>query len=174
MANAKKTIALDIVKNTDAKSAQYGHYYARIHSQEPLSLRGLIDHIMSHGSPFTRDMVTGVVIRLRDCIVENLSEGQPIKIDGLGTLKTTVSNTKGGSTSLDAWNVQEHVKGLHIRFIPEGEKLDRLTSKAFRDLCQLEKKYEVTYQTYEKGGKTYKKPQFVPIGEGTEVKSVTP
>jgi len=174
MATAKKSIPLDIVKNTDAKSAQYGKFYARIHSQEPLSLRGLIEHIMTHGSQYTRDVVTGIVIRLRDCMVELLSEGTPIKLDGIGTFRPTLANEKGGATSLEAWNVEEHAKGLHIRFIPEGEKFDRLTSKAFLSQCQLEKKYEVTYQTYQKDGKTYKKPTFTPIGKGTEVEPVTP
>ena len=66
MANVRKTIELDVVMNNNEKSDQYGKYYGRVHAVEALNLRGLVDHIMSHGTPYTRDMVTGIVIRLRD------------------------------------------------------------------------------------------------------------
>jgi nucleoid DNA-binding protein len=168
MANVKKTIELDVVKNNNEKSDQFGKYYGRIHAVEALNLRGLVEHIMTHGTPYTRDVVTGVVIRLRDCIVELISEGQPVKLDGLGTFKPTLQNKKNGAATADEWNVQEHAEAIHIRFIPEGEKLDRLTSKAFLSQCELEKKYEVSYTTEEKGGKTYRKAHFTPF-EKTEV-----
>ena len=169
MANVRKTIELDVVMNNNEKSDQFGKYYGRVHAVEALNLRGLVDHIMSHGTPYTRDMVTGIVIRLRDCMVEFLSEGTPIKIDGLGTFKLTLENSKNGAETADDWNVQENAEALHIRFIPEGEKLDRLTSKAFLGQCELEKKYLVTYTNVTKDGKTYRKPQYTPFTQGTEV-----
>ena len=148
MANVKRTIKIDLVANSNRKSDYYGKVYGRIHFEEPLN---------------TRDIVQGVTIRLRDCIVELLSEGVGVKIDGLGTFRPTLQNTKGGADSAQEWDVQEHTEGVHIRFIPEGDKLDRITSKAMLDKCVLEKAYEVTYKEVTVGGKPKKVPVYTPI-----------
>ena len=163
MANVKRTIKIDCVTNSNRKSDYYGKVYGRIHFEEPLNLRGLVEHIMGHGTPYTRDIVQGVTIRLRDCIVELLSEGQGVKIDGLGTFRPTLLNVKGGADSVSEWNVQENVEGVRVRFIPEGEKLDRITHKAMLDKCVLEKTYEVTYKEITSGGKPKKVPVYTPI-----------
>ena len=163
MAVVKRVVELDIVANPNKKSDYFGKYYARIHYIEPLNLRGLCEHILSHGSPFTRDVVEGVVTRLRNCIVELLSEGQGVKLDGLGTLRPTLENATGGADSIKDFNVTEHVTGVHVRFIPEGEELDRLTSREMMKNCVLRKTYEVTYSTIMHGGKEMKVPSYTPI-----------
>ena len=163
MANVKKTVKIDLVANGNRKSDYFGKVYGRIHFEEPLNLRGLVEHILTHGTPYTRDIVQGVTIRLRDCIVELLSEGTGVKIDGLGTFRPTLQNTKGGADSAQDWNVQEHTEGVHIRFIPEGQKLDRITSRAMLDKCVLEKAYEVTYKEVTVGGKPKKVPVYTPV-----------
>ena len=163
MATIKKTIKVDVYPNTNRKSDYYGKVYGRIHYEEPLNLRGLVEHIMNHGTPYTRDIVQGVTTRLRDCIVELLSEGQGVKIDGLGTFRPTLQNVKGGADSVTEWDIQQNVEGIHVRFIPEGEKLDRITSKAMLDKCVLEKAYEVSYKEITSGGKPKKVPVYTPI-----------
>ena len=105
----------------------------------------------------------GVVTRLRNCIVELLSEGQGVKLDGLGTLRPTLENATGGADSIKDFNVTEHVTGVHVRFIPEGEELDRLTSREMMKNCVLRKTYEVTYSTIVHGGKEMKIPSYTPI-----------
>lgn len=163
MATVKRVVELELVPNSNQKSDFYGQYYARIHYTEPLNLRGLCEHIASHGSPFTRDVVEGVVTRLRNCIVEILAEGQGIKLDGLGTLRPTLENTKGGADSAEEFNVNENVTGVHVRFIPEGEELDRLTSREMKDKCTLRKSYVVSFKTITHGGKPMKVPVLSPI-----------
>ena len=52
--------------------------------------------------------------------------GNPIKIDGLGTFVPTVESTKEGITRAalleGKWNANTYVKGVHIRFKPEGKR----------------------------------------------------
>ena len=54
-----------------------------------------------------------------------------MKIEGLGTFYTTVECTKGGAVSADKFNVNKHIKGLHIRFLPEQEQEQNISSREF-------------------------------------------
>ena len=142
MAVPKRVVELDLVPNNNEKSDTYGKYFARIHYIEPLNLRGVCDLIA----------LSGV-----------LSEGQGVKLDGLGTLRPTLENTKGGAESPDAFNVNENVAGVHIRFIPEGEELDRITSREMKNNCVLRKTYKVSYTTIKSGGKEVQIPVYTPV-----------
>ncbi len=163
MATTKRIVDLDIYTNTNSKSESYGKCFGRIHHEEPIDLRGMCEEIVRNGSPFTPDTVEGVAIRLRNCMVARLSEGTGVKIDGLGTFRPTLKNEKGGADSVYDYNVNEHVIGVHVRFIPEGEKLDRITSRAMKEQCILRKTFEVTYKTITHGGKQVKVPVYTPI-----------
>lgn len=163
MAVPKRVVELDLVPNNNEKSDTYGKYFARIHYIEPLNLRGVCDLIALSGSPYTRDIVSGVVTCLSTTIVRVLSEGQGVKLDGLGTLRPTLENTKGGAESPDAFNVNENVAGVHIRFIPEGEELDRITSREMKNNCVLRKTYKVSYTTIKTGGKEVQIPVYTPV-----------
>lgn len=165
MATVKRIVDLDVVTNTNSKSEAYGKVFGRIHHEEPINLRGLCEEIVQNGSPFTTDIVEGVAIRLRNGIVSRLSEGTGVKIDGLGTFRPTLKNVKGGADSVYDYNVNEHVTGVHVRFIPEGVKLDRITYRAMKEKCILRKTYEVTYKTIMHGGEPKKVPVYTPIVE---------
>ena len=163
MAVPKRIVELDLVPNTNEKSDQFGKYYARIHYIEPLNLRGLCDLISINGSPFTQDIVEGVVRRLRTSVVRVLSEGQGVKLDGIGTLRPTLENAKGGADDPESFNVTENVAGVHIRFIPEGDELDRITSREMMEKCVLRKTYKVSFTTITSGGKEVQIPVYTPI-----------
>ena len=80
---------VNLRKNTNEKSDQFGKYYAELERKRTLSLRGLAKHITDHGSIYTRDVVEGVLIKLTQCVPELLAQGQPVKLDGLGTFYPT-------------------------------------------------------------------------------------
>ena len=95
---------------------------------------------------------------------ELLSQGNPIKIDGLGTFVPTVESTKEGITRAalleGKWNANTYVKGIHIRFKPEGSAEDKITSVAFKDLCALstygvEEKVDLTPEESDPSKKQY-------------------
>ena len=87
-----------------------------------------------HNSIYGRDIIQGVLMKMSSCISELLSQGNPIKIDGLGTFVPTVESTKEGITRAalleGKWNANTYVKGIHIRFKPEGSAEDKITSVA--------------------------------------------
>ena len=82
--------------------------------------------------------------------------------------KETPSSIELLSTCADSardYNVTEGVIGVHIRFIPEGEELDRITSRQMKSMCTLRKTYEVSFKTITHGGKSMQIPVYSPIVE---------
>ena len=77
------------LKTTDANWEQSAAYYAKAVSTETLSLRDMAKHITSHGSPFTVDVVMGVLEAFRNCCIEQLLESKKVKVEGLGTFLLT-------------------------------------------------------------------------------------
>ena len=85
-----------------------------------------------HNCIYGRDIIEGVFTKMSSCITELLSQGNPVKIDGLGTFVPTVESTKEGITKEalieGKWNASTYVKAIHIRFRPEGSGEDDITS----------------------------------------------
>ena len=53
----------------------------------------------------------------------------------LGTFRATLSGR--GAASAEDYSVQKHVKGIHMRFIPDQTDLDKKTAKTFKNQCSL-------------------------------------
>ena len=98
-------------------------------------------HIADHNSIYGRDVITGVLTKLSECVIELVAMGQPVKLDGLGTFYPTAKNVKGGLNSIaDAKKIAPalQVEGIHVRFEPEGSQLDDITSKKMKERCSLD------------------------------------
>ena len=114
-------ILYEVKQNQIDRSAAYGKWFAYVKSLETLNTRKLAKHISEHGSVYTQDVVFGVLEKFRSCLLEMLLDSKKVKIDGLGTFFTTIENQKGGAATKDKFNVNTHLKALHIRFLPEQE-----------------------------------------------------
>ena len=170
MAVKNPQFEVNIRKNTNANNPGYGKYYPKAVEKQTISLRGLCNHMAEHNSIYGRDIIQGVLMKMSSCISELLSQGNPIKIDGLGTFVPTVESTKEGITRAalleGKWNANTYVKGIHIRFKPEGSAEDKITSVAFKDLCALS-----TYGVEEKVDLT---PEETDPTKKQYIKKVTP
>lgn len=163
MATQQVIVDLDIYTNNNEKSDNFGKKFARIHPKEALNLRGICNQIATHGSPYTVDVMEGVVASVVTAAIEKITEGQSVKIDGLGTLRPTIENAPGGAETVTGYNVEQNVVGIHIRLYPENEKFEQITSSKFLQKCILRKAYEVTYKTVRHGGKDVQVPVYSPI-----------
>ena len=136
---AQRKIAFPIVykQNQNVQSAAYGKYYPEAYPPETLSLRGLIERVAFDQSVYSRDIVEGVIQKLTRVMVELLTGGQPVKWDGLGTFTPKIESVKGGVTEAQlkagSVSVRDTIEGVHIRFIPENEKGEELTSRRMKD-----------------------------------------
>jgi len=126
-------ILYEVYKNDikDSESVMYGKWYARLKSIETLSLTKLAKHIAEHGSVFTQDVVEGVMVKFRNCLLEMLLESKKVKIAGLGTFYLTAECTKGGADKEEDFNVNQHLAALHIRFLPDQAAEDNISSREF-------------------------------------------
>ena len=115
----------------DSESVMYGKWYARLKSIETLSMTKLAKHISEHGSVFTEDVVEGVMKKFKTCLLEMLLESKKVKIAGLGTFYLTCECQKGGADKESDFNVNQHLKALHIRFLPDQAEEDNLSSREF-------------------------------------------
>ena len=124
-------ILYEVQKNQNSSSTAFGKWYAQIKSLETLNTRKLANHISEHGSIYTPDVVYGVLEKFRSCLVEMLLESKKVKIEGLGTFYCTLENQKNGAQKKEDFNVNKHLKALHIRFLPEQTTEENISSREF-------------------------------------------
>ena len=124
-------ILYEVKKNLNSHSAAFGKWYAQIKNLETLNTRKLANHISEHGSIYTPDVVYGVLEKFRSCLVEMLLESKKVKIEGLGTFYCTLENQKNGALKKEDFNVNKHLKALHIRFLPEQTTEENISSREF-------------------------------------------
>jgi hypothetical protein len=130
MATNKIEMQYDLRQNSNEENAAYGKWYPRAVRTSTLNLKGLADHIQGHGSVYTRDLVEGVILKFKDCLVELISQGIGVKLDGLGTFYPTLEAK--GSESAIGYNLASNLLGVHIRFTPEHAADERITSRALK------------------------------------------
>ncbi len=85
---------INVRMSTNQRSPSYGRYYPKAVEKETISLRGLCKHMADHNSIYGRDIIEGVLTKMTGCIIELLSQGNPVKIDGLGIFSPTVESTR--------------------------------------------------------------------------------
>ena len=124
-------IIYEVKQNKNTFSAAFGKWYAQIKNLETLNTRKLANHISEHGSIYTPDVVYGVLEKFRSCLLEMLLNSKKVKIEGLGTFYCTLENQKKGALKKEDFNVNKHLKALHIRFLPEQAAEENISSRQF-------------------------------------------
>jgi predicted histone-like DNA-binding protein len=124
-------ILYEVKQNQNSFSAAFGKWYAQIKNLETLNTRKLAQHISEHGSIYTPDVVYGVLEKFRSCLIEMLLNSKKVKIEGLGTFYCTLENQKNGALKKEDFNVNKHLKALHIRFLPEQTTEENISSREF-------------------------------------------
>ncbi len=119
------------LKLTDANWNANAAYYAKAVSLETLGQCDMAKHISSHGSPYTVDVVMGVLEAYRNCLIEQLLESKKVKVEGLGTFYVTIANKEGGEKDLSKFNINTIAQGLRLRFLPDATQEESLSSKDF-------------------------------------------
>ena len=112
----------------------YGKWYGRIIHTETLNLDDLCEHIASHGTIFTADVVAGTVKKFVQCIQELLLEGKKVKLDGIGTFYLALQTT--GAESLGDFSMG-NVKGVRLRFLADQSGKSRYTTSVLTRQAKL-------------------------------------
>ena len=120
--------------NNKKMTNAYGKWYGRIVHTETLNLDDLCDHIASHGTIFTADVVAGTVKKFVQCIQELLLEGKKVKLDGIGTFYLALQTT--GAESLGDFSMG-NVKGVRLRFLADQGGKSRYTTSVLTRQAKL-------------------------------------
>ena len=145
---AKENIAflVNLRKNTAVGSDREGRYYPEAGSKEALTTKGFAKHVSEHGGLVTYEFMQLVLAAIVKCLKEMMSQGQPVKLDGLGTFRPTVTSVKNGAASIEealTMGVNNMVAGVNFVFIPENAQGEEITSKKFKEQCSLQFAYLV-------------------------------
>ena len=146
---AKENIAflVNLRKNTVPGSDMEGRYYPEAESRETLSMKGFAKHVSDHnGTLVSYEMMQLVLGAIVKCLKEMMSQGQPVKLDGLGTFRPTVTSVKSGAATIEealTMGVNNMVAGVNFVFIPENAQGEEITSKKFKEQCSLQFAYLV-------------------------------
>ena len=145
---AKENIAflVNLRKNTAEGTDREGRYYPEAESKEALSTKGFAKHVADHGGMVTFEFMQLVLAAIVKCLKEMMSQGQPVKLDGLGTFRPTVTSVKNGAASIEealTMGVNNMVAGVNFVFIPENAQGEEITSKKFKEQCSLQFAYLV-------------------------------
>ena len=147
-------IIYEVYQNQNEHNAAFGKWYGRVKYLESMNTRKLSNHIAEHGSIYTPDVVYGVMEKFRSCLLEMLLNSKKVKIDGLGTFYTTLECKKGGAVTKDKFSVLKDIKGLHIRFLPEQEQEQNISSREFLKQAEFINVDSLTKKEEEESGST--------------------
>jgi nucleoid DNA-binding protein len=139
-------MVINLRQNKNSSSNGYGKWYPEADSKEPLALKGFCRHMTEHGKLADYQMVVLVVQQVVECMKELICQGQPVKLEGLGTFSPSVEAKKGGANTVaKAMEVglDSLIEGVHIVFTPENAKGEKLTSRSLKDDCVFTAGYVV-------------------------------
>ena len=135
MATKKIPFEYFLYQDRSSNPRKSGKFYGKRFNSTVLGTRGLAQHMINHGLIAERSEVEDVLNGLTTCIPELLKQGMSVKLDGLGSFRATVS--VHGAERIAAYSVQKHMRGIHMRFIPDQTNIDNISSKKFKQECSL-------------------------------------
>lgn len=160
MARNEIAFQVNLRKEQNISSKSYGHVFPVAEKKEALSLKGFARHLAEHGKLASYEMLVLVLQSVVSCMRELATQGQPVKLDGLGQFYPSVESVKGGAASVEkALEVGPDalIAGVHLRFLPEGSEQEELTSRQLKKQCVFQFKDLVTVKkkTIDGKEKTY-------------------
>ena len=100
--------------------------YAKNQIREVWDLDKFCKHIASHNAGYSRGMVKAILSDMCDCLVEQLLNGNKIKLGSLGVFSTSISSY--GAESIEKFT-EDHIKAVNINFTP-GTDFENLIDRA--------------------------------------------
>ena len=109
------------LKPNDAPKA-----YAKNQVREIWDLDKFCKHIASHNAGYSRGMVKAILSDMCDCLIEQLLNGNKIKLGALGVFSISISSE--GAESIEKFT-EDNIKSVNINFNP-GVDFENLIGQA--------------------------------------------
>ena len=156
MAVRKIAMVVNLRQNKNQASRGFGKWYPEVDEKKPLDLKGFCAHMTEHGKLADYQVVVLVVQQVVECLKELVVQGQPVKLEGLGTFGPSIESRKSGAASVEAaleTGLGNLIEGVHMNFTPENTKGEKLTSRALKEDCIFTFGYLVESEKRTVGGK---------------------
>ena len=121
--------SLGLRKSNPSEKNSEMKVYAYAQSTEVIDIQKLAKHIQVHGSPYTRDIIVGVLTKAVDCVREQLLEGKKVSLGEMGSFYCTLSSE--GVDSADEFNPAAHISAVNVRWDRGSEFADLLPEAEF-------------------------------------------
>lgn len=151
------SLGAHLSKPNDKASEMKVYPYAQYN--ELMDINEFARHIQSHGSPYTRDIIIGVITAAVDCLREQLLAGKKVNFGELGAFY--VSLRSDGVEDTESFDPNTHIKHVYVHW-------ER--SKFFADLKgdpDLKWEYSLTHKAMAAAKKQEKQGIDETIGAGT-------
>lgn len=101
--------------------------YAFAQTNQVMDIGQFSEHIASHGSVYSEDIIEGVLKKAVTCMVEKLKEGYKIRLGALGAFYPTIVNKPWRQLPEEPkdFNPSQHISGLNVVW-EKGSRLLRL------------------------------------------------
>ena len=167
MATEVIAFPVNLRRNKNEYNAAYGKYFPEVDTKEPLNLKGFAHHISEHGKLVDYPMAVLVLQNIVNCLKEMVTQGQPVKLDGFGTFTPIIESEskkikRSVEESLEV-GIENLIAGVHLRFIPENSKGEKLTSRALKDECTFKAAYVIESKKKTVDGKERTYQEKIPI-----------
>ena len=167
MASEVIAFPVNLRQNKNQYNSGFGKYYPEADTKEPLNLKGFARHLAEHGRLVDYPMAVLVLQNIVSCLKEMVVQGQPVKLDGFGTFSPSIESDgkKAGESVEDAMNIgiENMIAGVHLRFMPENSKGEKLTSRALKSECVFKAAYVVESKKKVVNGKERTYQEKIPI-----------
>ena len=117
-------------ENKNSRSSAFGKFFGRVVTTQTMSYSALCKHMSEHNSVYGEDVCLGVAKKLQNCILEQLMEGKKVQFGDLGTFYLSVKSA--GTDKEDDFNLGLNIKGLYLRFSPNRQDINDLSSKTLK------------------------------------------
>lgn len=95
-------------KNSELKVYPFAQY------TDLMDINEFARHIQAHGSPYTRDVIIGVMTAAVDCLHEQLVAGKKVNFGDMGAFYVSLHSQ--GVDSAEEFNPAEHVTNIYVHW----------------------------------------------------------
>ena len=113
-------ISYRLVQNKSSNPKMTGKWYAKVVTGQTVTTEKIAERIQASCSMKKSDVVA-VLSELAEVIADIVKESQRAQLDGIGCFKAGLSSR--GAESEDKFEVQKHIKNLHLIYQPVTRKL---------------------------------------------------
>ena len=145
-------LKIDLYKNKNQESRQYGKVYGRVNNATPIEIPELAKHMSLHNTPFSKGVIQSILTDMAACIKELMLQGQPVKLADLAIFKASVISTP--AVSVEKFDLQQNIKKTKLLCQATGDcvpkQMTASSSLMYTSLAQKLKAGEATLSN-EKG-----------------------